>query len=300
MMRVTLRQLSTFEAVARLRSFSAAANEMHVSQPTVSKQIKALHEAIELPLIEQIGKKIFVTEAGQELYNTCHDWLNTWERFEQSIANLKGMKQGKLRITTVTTTKYFMPRVLGPFCSEYPNIDISLNVVNRNQLLDRLADNEDDLYIMGVPPEDIEVEADAFLDNPLVVIAHASHPLSRKNNISLSRLAKEPFLLREAGSGTRITVEKKFSQQDISLNVRMELGSNEAIKQAVIGGLGVSVLSKSTLSKNDLAKELTILDVKGFPINRAWYIVWPKGKTLSVVADSFVKFLREYSSRMTF
>ena len=298
MMRVTLRQLSTFEAVARLKSFSAAANEMHVSQPTVSKQIKALHETIEIPLIEQIGKKIYLTEAGEELYATCHDWLNTWDRFEQSIANLKGMKQGKLRITTVTTTKYFMPRFLGPFCSQFPNIDISLNVLNRDQLLDRLAHNEDDLYIMGVPPEDIDVEAEPIMENPLVVIAPVDHPLVDEKDIDIKRLSKEPFLVREAGSGTRITVERIFAEKKIALNVRMELGSNEAIKQAVIGGLGIAVLSRSTLSLESSQKELAIPDVAGFPIQRAWYLVCPKGKALSIVAEYFCQFLRDNRGTM--
>lgn len=298
MMRVTLRQLSTFEAVARLKSFSAAANEMFVSQPTVSKQIKSLHDEIGLPLIEQIGKKIFLTDAGEQLYNTCAQWLDTWSRFEQSIANLKGMKAGRLRITSVTTTKYFMPRILGPFCAQFPNIDISLSVQNRDQLLERLTRNEDDLYIMGLPPEDIDVEAEPFLDNPLVIIAPANHPLANKKNIPVSRLGEEQFLLREAGSGTRITMERMFSERQIPLNIKMELGSNEAIKQAVIGGLGLAVLSKSTLSLDKHHKDLAVLDIQGFPIMRAWYIVWPKGKSLSIVSEYFVQFLREHINQL--
>jgi DNA-binding transcriptional LysR family regulator len=298
MLRVTLRQLSTFEAVARLKSFSAAANEMHVSQPTVSKQIKALHEEVGLPLLEQIGKKVFLTEAGQALYSTCAEWLNTWGRFEQTIANIKGLKQGKLKISAVTTTKYFMPRILGPFCSQFPNIDISLGVVNRDQLLERLARNEDDLYIMGVPPEDIDVEAEPFLDNPLVVLAPASHPLANKKKIPFKKLGEEQFLCREPGSGTRITVERLFAERHTPLNIRMELGSNEAIKQAVVGGLGLALLSQSTLPHDSSQKELAVLDVVGFPIMRAWYVVWPKGKQLSVVAEYFLQFLRENIQKM--
>jgi DNA-binding transcriptional LysR family regulator len=168
MMRVTLRQLRTFEAVARLKSFSSAADELKVTQPTVSKQIKLLHEEMGLPLLEQIGKRVFLTEAGRELYATSADWLETWGRFEQTIANFKGMKQGRLKIAAVTTTKYFMPRILGPFCAQYPGIDISMEVLNRDRLLERLSRNEDDLYIMGVPPNDLDVEAEPFLDNPLV------------------------------------------------------------------------------------------------------------------------------------
>lgn len=298
MMRVTLRQLSTFEAVARLTSFSAAADEMHVSQPTVSKQIKALHEEIGLPLVEQIGKKISLTEAGQELYATCGEWLETWGRFEQTIANLKGMKQGRLRIAAVTTTKYFMPRLLGPFFSIYPDIDISLEVVNRDRLLERLNRNEDDLYIMGVPPDDIKVEAESFMDNPLVVLAPSSHPLAGRKRIPFQTLGEEKFLTRERGSGTRIALERFFAERDTPLNIRMELGSNEAIKQAVIGGMGLALLSQSTLTFEAGQKGLTTLDVVGFPIMRSWYVVRPKGKPLSVVAEYFLKFLRENTDKL--
>lgn len=293
MMRVTLRQLSTFEAVARLKSFSRAADEMCVSQPTVSKQIKALSDEVGLPLIEQLGKKIFLTEAGQTLYETCTEWLDTWGRFEQSIARLKGMKQGRLRIAAVTTAKYFMPRILGHFCAEFPEIDIRLGVLNRDQIVERMSHNEDDLYIMGLPPEDMEVESSPILDNPLVVLAPASHVLAGKGQIPFERLGREFFLVREQGSGTRITVERIFAERHVRLKVRMELGSNEAIKQAVAGGLGLAVLSRSTLSLDPIQQDLAILDVEGFPIKRAWYVVWPRHKQLSVVAEYFVEYLHE-------
>jgi DNA-binding transcriptional LysR family regulator len=299
MLHVTLRQLRTFEAVARLKSFSRAAEELHVSQPTVSKQIRLLHEAIGLPLLEQIGKKIFLTEAGERLYTTCADWLGTWGHFEQSVADLKGVKTGRLRIAAVTTTKYFMPRLLGPFCAEYPGIDITLEVINRERVLERLARNQDDLYIMGVPPETLEIESEPFLENPLVVIASAFHPLARCANIPFAALANEPFILREQGSGTRLTVERMFAEQGIALNIRMELGSNEAIKQAVAGGLGLSILSGSTLSRAICENDLTILKVEGFPIARHWYVVRPRHKQLSVVTQTFLEFLRAHIKLIT-
>ena len=246
-----------------------------------------------LPLVEQIGKKVFLTQAGHELNATCAEWLQTWERFEQTIADLKGMQQGRLRISAVTTTKYFMPRLLGPFCSQFPNIDISLEVVNRDGLLERLSRNQDDLYIMGVPPEEIDVEAEPFLDNPLVALAPASHPLAKQKRIPFKRLGQEKFLMRERGSGTRITMERLFAERDTPLNILMELGSNEAIKQAVAGGLGLALISQSTLSMDVNRKELTTLDVVGFPVMRAWYVLRPKGKQLSVVAEYFLQFLRE-------
>jgi DNA-binding transcriptional LysR family regulator len=294
MMRVTLRQLRTFEAVARLKSFSSAADELQVTQPTVSKQIKLLNEEMGLPLLEQIGKKVFLTEAGRELYATSADWLETWSRFEQTIANLKGMKQGQLKIAAVTTTKYFMPRLLGPFCAQYPQIDIGLVVVNRDRLLERLSRNEDDMYIMGVPPNELDVEAEPFLDNPLVVLAPASHPLAKRKRIPFKALGKETFLMRERGSGTRMTIERLFKERNTPLNVKMELGSNEAIKQAVAGGLGLALLSQSTLNLDLNQKEVVTLDVQGFPIMRAWYVVRPRGKPLSVAAETFLQFLRDH------
>ncbi|MCB1737900.1 MAG: LysR family transcriptional regulator, partial [Gammaproteobacteria bacterium] len=228
--RITLRQLRAFEAVARLRNFSRAAEEMHVTQPTVSKQIRLLQEEIGLPLLEQIGKKVFLTDAGKELYTTCIDWLESWNRFEQSIANLKGLKQGKLRIATVTTAKYFLPRVLGPFCAEYPNIDIAMEVVNRDRLLERMSQNRDDLYIMGVPPEDRDIESEPLTNNEIVVMAPAGHPLAGRENIPFKELALHRFLMREQGSGTRMTIERMFKERNTPLETRMELGSNEAIK----------------------------------------------------------------------
>ncbi|NEX23158.1 LysR family transcriptional regulator [Thiorhodococcus mannitoliphagus] len=292
MMHVTLRQLRAFEAVARLRSFSRAAEEMHVTQPTVSKQIRLLQEQVGLPLLEQLGKKIFLTEAGQGLYATCADWLETWGRFEQTIDNLKGLKQGRLRIAAVTTTKYFMPRILGPFCAQYPGIDIALEVVNRDRLLDRLTRNQDDLYIMGVPPEGLDTESESFLDNPLVVLAPITHHLVGRKQIPFAELAEEPFLVRERGSGTRMTMERVFQERGTPLHIKMDLGSNEAIKQAVVGGLGLAMLSRSTLNLDPSQQELAELDVEGFPLVRAWYVVRPKGKQLSVVAATFLEFLR--------
>lgn len=294
MMHVTLRQLHTFEAVARLKSFSRAAEELHVTQPTVSKQIRLLHEEVGLPLLEQIGKKIFLTEAGEKLYATCADWLDTWGRFEQTVADLKGIKQGRLRIAAVTTTKFFMPRLLGPFCAKYPGIDIALEVVNRDRVLERLARNQDDLYVMGVPPDELDIECDPFLENPLVVLAPASHRMARRKRISFSALASEPFVLRERGSGTRLTVERVFQEHNVPLKIRMELGSNEAIKQAVAGGLGLAILSQSTLNLDTSDRDLTILNVDGFPIQRHWYVVRPRHKQLSVVAQTFLDFMRTH------
>lgn len=291
-MRVTLGQLKAFEAVARLGSFSRAGKELFVTQPAVSKKIRHLQEEIGLPLFEQIGKQIYLTEAGRLLLGVCSDWLGTWALFEQSIADLQGLKQGRLRIAVVTTSKYFMPRVLGPFCDLYPGIDVSMEVVNRDRLLERLARNEDDLYIMGVPPDDLDIDSEPVTDNPLVVIAPASHRLAKRSGVPFAALGKEKFLVREPGSGTRIAVERMFLERRTPLNVRMEIGSNEAIKQAVAGGLGLAVMSRHALNPAAVNDPIVELDVQGFPIQRHWYVVTPRGKQLSVVAQTFLEFLR--------
>ena len=294
-LRITLGQLKAFEAVARLGSFSRAAEELNVTQPAISKKIRLLHEEVGLTMLEQVGKRLYLTDAGRELLTTCGDWLETWSRFEQSIADLKGLKQGRLRLCVVTTSKYFMPRVLGPFCDLYPGIDIAMQVVNRDSLLERLARNKDDLYVMGVPPEGSEIERERLMENPLVVLAPAFHPWANRRGILFAELADAAFIMREQGSGTRITVEREFQQRGLSLRIKLELGSNEAIKQAVAGGLGLAILSRSAIRLDAAQAELVELDVEGFPIRRSWYMVWPKGKQLSVVARTFLVFLHEHA-----
>jgi DNA-binding transcriptional LysR family regulator len=289
----TLRQLEVFSAIARLGSFTRAAEELFLTQPTLSMQIKKLTDAVGVPLFQQAGKKIHLTDTGRELQRTCREVFASLGRFEMYVADLKGLDTGSLRIAVVTTAKYFIPRLLGSFCQLHPGIEVSLKVSNRERTLKRLADNEDDLYILGQPPEDLDAVAEPFLPNPLVVLAPAAHPLAGLERISLARLAQEPFLLREPGSGTRMAIERLFAEQGLRPRVRMELGSNEAIKQAIVGGLGVSVLSEHTLVMDAPAGQIAVLDVEGFPIQRHWYLVYPAGKQLSVVARAFREHLRQ-------
>ncbi len=294
----TFRQLEVFEAIARLGSFTRASKELHLTQPTVSMQIKKLAETVGLPLFEQVGKRIYLTDAGSALQATCQEIFDRLNNFEMLVADMKGLKQGKLRLAVVTTAKYFAPRLLGPFYRQYPGIDISLKVSNREHLLDRLGNNQDDLYILGQPPDGLDAVSEPFLDNPLVVLAASDHPLANQRDISLQRLAQEPFIMRESGSGTRMAVERLFRAQKLDLKVRMELGSNEAIKQAIVGGLGVSVLSRHTLALYSAMGRLVILDVQHFPIKRQWYAVYPAGRQLSIVATTFLDFLRNVASQV--
>jgi len=294
----TLHQLKVFEATARHGSFTRAAEELYLTQPTVSIQVKQLTKAVGLPLFEQIGKRLYLTQAGKKLLETCQEIFEGLEQFEMSVADLKGMKQGQLRIAVITTAKYFVPRLLGPFCNLYPGIDISLKVTNHQNIQERMAENKDDLYIVSQPPSQPDLKTYPFLDNPLVVIAPVNHPLVGQPNIPISALNDEPFIMREPGSGTRDAVQKLFAQEDVNVKVRLELGSNEAIKQAIAGGLGISVLSQHTIISEGTGGEFAILDVQGFPIERQWYVGHLAGKHLSVVAESFLQYLLDESPAM--
>jgi DNA-binding transcriptional LysR family regulator len=295
----TLHQLKVFEATARHGSFTRAAEELFLTQPTVSMQVKQLTKAIGLPLFEQVGKRLYLTDAGRELYSTCQEIFQRLDQLEMKVANLKGMKQGRLRLAVITTTKYFMPRMLGPFCQRYPGIDVSLTVINHEQVIERLANNQDDLYVMSQVPENMDIKAHAFLENPLVVVAPCDHPLAKEKQIPLKRLAEEIFIMREPGSGTRGSFQQLLDSHKLAVKVRLELGSNEAIKQAIAGGLGLSVLSRHTLTADGTAHELTVLDVEGFPIHRQWYVVYLSGKQLSVVASTFLEYLKDAAAKLT-
>ena len=287
----TFRQLEVFEAIARLGSFTRAAEELFLTQPTASMQIKKLTNAVGLPLFEQVGKRIYLTDAGKALQSTCRQVFESLNGFEMLVSDMKGLKQGKLRLAVVTTAKYFAPRLLGPFCKLYPGIDVSLEVSNREHLLERLSENLDDLYMLGQPPEGLDVVYKPFLDNPLVVLAPNDHPLVGERSIPLAQLAQEPFLMREPGSGTRMAVERLFSEHKLKLKMRMELGSNEAIKQAVVGGLGISALSRHTLALDAAMGHLTTLDVEHFPIKRQWYVAHLADKQPTIVAQTFLEYL---------
>jgi LysR family transcriptional regulator, low CO2-responsive transcriptional regulator len=294
-MKVTFHQLAVFECVARRLSFTRAAQEMGLSQSTVSTQIKQLSDEIGLALFEQIGKTLYLTQAGSELVITARDLHQQWASFESNIASLKGMTRGHLKIACVTTAKYFAPEILGSFCEKFPDVEVTLEIANREKLIGRLRANLDDLLIMTLPPEDIEIETLPFLDNPLVVVASDRHSKKGQKNIPLEALEQERFILREHGSGTRETSETFFSTHSFTPRVRMELGSNEAIKHSVAGGLGISVLSQHVLDIDPSYDRLTILDVVGFPLMEKWHVLYPKGKRLSAVAKAFLEHLAAHA-----
>ena len=287
----TLHQLRIFLAVARHNSFARAAEELHLSPPTLSLQVKQLSETVGQPLFEQLGKKIFLTAAGQTLADACQDIESRMERLSQDLAALQGVERGSLKLAILTTVKYTVPKLLGGFCAAHPGIDVAMVVGNRENLLQRITTNQDDLTIMGQPPEHMDLVCEDFADNPLVLVAPPDHPLVGKKRISPQRLRNEPFILREPGSGTRLTAENFFAAQGVQLKTRLEVGSNEAIKQTVAGGLGLAVLSAHTVGPELALGELVQLDVQGFPLIRRWHVVYPRGKRLSAAALAFKDWL---------
>ncbi len=286
-MKVTFRQLEVFECVARHLSFTRAAEELALSQPTVSAQMRQLTEEVGLPLFEQLGKTIHLTAAGRELLVASRQVFHDWSRFEMTVADLRGLKSGCLTLACATTAKYFTPDLLGPFCAAYPEVDVGLTIINHDGLVERLRRNADDLTIMTLPPAEMELDTTPLRTNPLVVVAPAGHPLAQRRNIPLASLKAERFIARETGSGTRAVLAQFFETAGFVPDVRMELGSNEAIKHVVAAGLGISVLSRHALDVEPALDRLTVLDVQGFPLVDQWYVVYPRGKRLSPVAQAF-------------
>lgn len=292
-MKVTFRQLQLFLALAETGSVSAAARMVHVTQPTASMGLKEITDAVGVPLYEVVARKVHLTHMGHQLVKTARAIADEWEAFEQQVHGAKGLTRGKLKVAVVSTAKYFIPKILGTFCTKYPQIDISLEILNRDGVVKRLEENMDDLYIMSQPPLHIDIEDEILMPNPLLLVAPTDHVLGKKKSIDLGFLKNEQFIFREKGSGTRIATDAHFKKFKFKPDVRLELGSNEAIKQAVMGGLGLAVLSKYSLGDKSDQKEVAILKCKDFPIETSWHIVSPRGKKLSPIASVFKKHLSE-------
>lgn len=296
-MNITFRQLRLFLALAETHSVSRAARECHVTQPTASMQLKEITESVGVPLYEVISRRVHLTDAGRDLARTARSIADDWAAFGQRIDATRGLTRGQLRVAVVSTAKYFVPRLLGGFCTRYPEIDISLEVLNRDGVVQRLRDNQDDLYIMSMPPTDIDLEDQVFMPNPLVVIAASAHPLAARRQLPLAELGTQRFILRERGSGTRMAIDAHFKRLRIRPDLRLELGSNEAIKEAVAGGLGVSVISSHALHGQAAEHGVSVLDVAGFPIESRWHVVRRKGKQLTPIAQVFQEHLLAQSEK---
>ena len=291
MLPISIRQLQVFESVARHLNHSRAAAELFLSQPAVSMQIKQAETAVGLPLFEQTGKKLHLTAAGEELLHYARSMLQLMDEMESVFDEMKGLERGHLSISVVSTANYFMPQLLAKFIQAHPKIQVSLSVANRDAVIKQLTDNTADLAIMGQPPQGADMRAEAFMENPLVVIAAPTHPLARSKKILPKQLASETFLLREQGSGTRGVVERYFASHKLALPAHMEMDTNEAIKQSVQAGMGIGIISQHGIEMELETKRLIILDVDRFPIVRHWYFVQRKDKRPSVAAQEFERFL---------
>ncbi len=286
-MNITFRQLRLVLALAETGSVGGAARAMHVTQPTASMQLKDVTAAVGLTLYDVVARRVQMTEAGLDLARTARVIMAEWEAFSQKVDGIKGLTRGRLRVAVVSTAQYFMPRLLGTFCESHPDIDISLEVLNRDGVVRRLRDNLDDLYIMSMPPTDLDCDDTVFMPNPLALIAPAAHPLAKRKRLALQELREARFILREPGSGTRMATDAHFRRLRFKPQLRMELGSNEAIREAVAGGLGLSVVSVHSLGAQPAAHGVVVLDMRDFPIESQWHVVHLRGKRLSPIAQVF-------------
>jgi LysR family transcriptional regulator, low CO2-responsive transcriptional regulator len=294
----TLPQLRLFEATARLGSYTRAAQELHMAQPTASVQMRKLSETVGVALFEQVGKRMYLTDAGRRLYDSCQEVFRAFTTLEASLAGMRALECGRLRLAVSTTGMGFAPRLLGAFVGLHPGVETSMQAHNRQRLVERLASNEDDLYLFADAPEMDDVVAQELLPNPLVVLARDDHPLARERNIPFARLAREPFLIREEGSGARRIALRLFGAHGLAPRIRMELGTNEAIREAILAGLGVAIMSRFTFGLDPESPRYLCLDVEGFPLESHWYLVYPQGKRLSPVARAFLDFARAEAKGM--
>ncbi len=302
-MHITIRQLKVFEAVAGQLSYTKAAAELHLTQPAVSMQIKQLEGAVGLPLFEVFGKKVYLTHAGNVFLVHARRLLEQLRLAAEEMDAIKGIDGGSIKVSIASTVNYFAARLVAKFCQIHDMVRFSLEVTNRKTLLERLEQNQPDIVLMGQPPSDLDVVAEPFMTNPLIVIASTSHPLlASKKPVSVKQLSAERIILREPGSGTRDAVERFFIDKEISPVSQTVMTSNEAIKQTVEAGLGVAIVSIHTVELELAVGRLAHLDVQGFPINRKWYVAHRSQKQLSATAQAFRDFVlvegREYEKSL--
>ena len=298
MLRVSIRQLRVFVTVARHLSFARAAEELHLSPPAVSMQVGELESAIEVPLFERSGRRVSLTTAGEYFLVHARRLLANLKDAEDTIARLKGVQTGRVTIGVLSTAKYFVPRLLAEFMREHPGLDLRLEVSNRQSLSELLARNELDVAVMGTPPRELDLRVEPFAAHPLGVIAAPEHPLVTLPHVPPALLEREPFIVRESGSGTRAAMERYFAEARIKPPVVMEMASNETIKQAVIANMGISFLSLHTTGLELETGLIKVLDVDGLPLVRRWQVVHLRAKLLSPAAEAFRYYVLEHGGRL--
>lgn len=297
MLHVTMRQLAVFESVARLGTFTRAAEELFLSPSAVSAQMKQLVDAVGEPLFDQHDKAILLTRLGEELYRTCHDMFDTWRRFEHAVVDTRSLKSGRLRIACATTAGIFMGPLVHSFRAAHPGIDVALLAAHRDALLERLARKADDLYVMTVPPQHFDITAQPFLENPLVAIAPVGHELALQPAILPARLAREKLLLPERGSGTRLSLDRWFRERGIEFELTEEVTTGESPHRKVARGHGVAVVPRLVLAADGVENEIAVLDVEGFPIDQSWYLVGPRNRAPTAAARAFADYLAKEVTR---
>jgi DNA-binding transcriptional LysR family regulator len=291
---VTLHQLRTFRAVAEQLSFSAAAHELSISQPSVSYQVKELEAVLGLPLIDRLGKRVRLTEAGEVLYEYARRTLTLLDEATLVMEQMRGIERGTLRVGASTTVGiYVIPLALGAYKKLHPNLALSLEIGARETLQERVKRGVLDLAVLSLPIADPDLESTSFMDDELVMVVPAGHRLAGRSNLTLRDFTSESFLMREPGSGTRIAVQMASRAAGVSLQVGMELGSNGAIKHAVEAGLGVAVLSRHAIELERRGGGLVVVDIEGFPILRPWSIVHLRRRQLPSAVGQFIEFLRD-------
>jgi LysR family transcriptional regulator, low CO2-responsive transcriptional regulator len=291
MRNLTLRQLRIFEAVARHMNFSRAAEELHLSQPAVSTQVKELAAHVGLPLFERLGRRTYLTPAGTELLHCARAINGRLHETEDAVARLKGVTGGRLNVAVISAGDYFFPRVLAEFARRHPGVTFNLTVHNREGLLRQIADNLTDLAVMVRPPADPDTVAVPFAPHPYVIVAAPGHPLAGVARIPRAALTQQRFIHRERGSDTWNSMREVFGRRFARLSTTMEIRSTETIKQMVVAGMGIAFLSAHTIGLELKAGMLTVLDVEGFPAMLNWYLVHHRSKRLPPVALAFKEFL---------
>ena len=291
MKHITRRQLRVFAAVVAERGFSGAAKALHLSQPAISLQIKELESACGLPLLERASRRVRPTEAGREILRAAHAVERELKAAEDALSALKGLKGGQLTVAVISTAQYFAPRLISEFCRRHADVKLRLDVCNREAMLRHLAEDDIDIAIMGRPPDEIEARAEPFAPNPHVAIAAPDHRYVGRRRLPVSALLNEPFIAREPGSGTRILTDGLFAKHNLEFSPTLVMSSNETVKQAVMAGMALSVLSLHTLAREVAAGAIAVLDVEVLPIVRRWYLVHRADKRLAPAALAFREFI---------
>lgn len=295
MRNATIRQFQIFSVAATHLSFARAAEQLHLTQAAVSLQIKQLEEVSGVKLFDRIGKRIFMTEAGEILLAYARQILQALRDADTSLSSLKELKGGRLTLAVTSTAEYFAPGILAEFQKKQADIEVRLLIENRSEVARLLLANEVDLAIMGRPPANMEAETVSMAPHPFVIICNPAHPLAKKRQISVKDIANMPMIVREIGSGTRTAMEGFFRENDVEPSIGMEMGSNEAIKQAVIAGLGISFISRHTLGLELSAERLKILKVEGTPVIRHWLLVRHKSKRQIPAVEAFWNFVIKFA-----